>query len=1148
MKTKYYDLRGRPSLPFLKRWLFANLLLASWLPAFAGQYFQDFSVATVGTNSFGDGSQLFSTQPASLVSVQDATYKELQLTASGVLATTSALALPDLDPGKAVYAFSAKWNAAVYGNFPSAGDGFSFNFGQVQASNVITGAVEAGYGIGLCFSVRTAGATPGFYLLANGTVLAAAPYDPTTQWGVNNGTRHLFEVDWNYLSGMTVRVDGQTIFANVPTPGITPRPGDHVVWAARSVNYSEYLRLDNIVVATGGNLVTAPASSPYFADANSYYLHPGAHAFDGNSSTFWLETATNGYAGATINSPVTVYALTSLHDSSGAVNDPQAWELDGSNDGATWTALGNGTGYFLNSRETRCWLTANTNSFTGCRLQVTANNGGPYLKLFDVTLYRFQAQNGPPTTSLTYLPPTVSPFGVIVQATIPTSFGNKVTVNWGTNAVYGSSATLALNNNTGAQTLRFAPPRVNLAVPIHYQFVYQYDSSPGAYDITGPDAVVQPTGFQAIACEPPNLGLGGISFDISAYPPLPSASLTYTADSVAFFDSQNRGVLDLLTTGQSVALNGMADFGSLIFLNSNPITSGTAFTTTKPAAKSTDIAGALFGGYNAIFNFDNNNYPAWTVGGDNSSYAFNVTSGGANYGLSLGLPVLLNGSYKFNEYDPVYQFNLGNQHIAGPGRGVAADFDQDGFDDLLILDDNGGYGLYGISSLYTYTPSAFLLHNIPNAGQSTVKVGVNTTTRLFAPVATTLPAPAVGYGYTSGLTIAVGDVNNDGYPDLFIALEQPDGTFTARCYLNQQGKGFVPGPQVFTPGSLAYGIYPSAVLADFNGDGNLDLLLAGWGGPSAPTTAIYYGDGTGHFTNSNMVLPQRNYASVAVGDLFNHGRNDIVLGGNVGDPETGTSAVNTLVLRNDGGSFTTFDWGMLPAVSMSGRNIALADVDNDGKLDIATGDQEDTRAPGFWGGYPLTVYRNAMDIPVNTPPSASAGLNAAVFPGGVTLTWGTAVDDITPPNLLTYNLRIGTSSLGTDTVSPLANVTNGWRKVVAPGNRGHTFQCTYHLAPGTYYWSVQAVDGAFAGGAWAQEQTFTITDAGAPLVDLALSANTATLSWPGWAAPYHLQSTTNLNAGAWLEETNLVTYRTMSGFAVDTTNTATAKFWRLKQP
>lgn len=1041
--------------------LTAVLFAAGTCLGHAGTYSQDFTAFSVGATNFSDGSQLFSTQPASLASVQDGTYKELQLTASGVLASTSAFELPDLDPNNAVYAFSAKWNAAVYGTFPSAGDGFSLNFGQLASSNLISGAVESGYGTGLCFSVQTAGANPGFYLLVNGTVLASAAYNSTTQWGVNSGTRHLFELDWNYSTGTTVRMDGQTIFTNVPTTGFNPQPGDRLVWAARSVNYSEYLRLDNIVVMTGGNLTTIPAGSPYFTDANSYYLHPGSYAFDGDTNTYWLETATTGYAGATINSPVAVYALTSLHDNNGAVNDPQAWKLDGSNDGTTWTALGTGSGYFLNHRETRCWMTSNTNSFTDCRLNVTANNGGSIIKLYDVTLYRFQAQQGPPAASLNYQPASATPFGTVLTATLPTSYGNQVTLNWGTNASYGNTVAFPLANRYASATLTYTVPPVTLAVPIHYRFTYQYGSSPGTNDIIGADAVVQPAGLQAIAYAPTaNAPLG---FNNNSIQSIPHGALTYVADSVACFDSQNRGVLDLLTTGQSVAADGSAYFGSQIFLNTNPITSGTAFTTTKPAAINTSIAGALFNSFSAIFNFSNDNYPSWTVGGDNTFYAELLVNAGSNFGLSLGLDWLVNGSFFKNVLVPVSGFNVGNQHIAGPGRGVAADFDQDGFDDLLILNQNGGFGLAGVSSYFTYTPSAFLLHNVPNAGQSTAQIGVNITPRLFASVATTLPTPSVNSG--NGQTIAVGDVNNDGYPDLFIALGQPDGAYIARIYLNQQGKGFIPGPDIVLPGSTTGLVFPSAVLADFNGDGNLDLLLAGWGDSTAPTTVIYYGDGTGHFTNSNIALPQRSYASVAVGDLFNHGRNDIVIGGKDN---------NTLVLRNDGGSFTAFDWGVFPAVSMSGRNIALADVDNDGKLDIAAGDQEDNGAPQYWNGYPLAVYRNAMNIPTNAPPFAPTNLVSQVGSGTVTLQWGNASDDLTSANLLTYNLRIGTNTLGTDTVSPLANLTTGWRKVVAPGNRGHTFQCTYHLSPGTYYWSVQAVDGAFAGGAWAAEGTFTV--------------------------------------------------------------------------
>ncbi len=123
-----------------------------------------------------------------------------------------------------------------------------------------------------------------------------------------------------------------------------------------------------------------------------------------------------------------------------------------------------------------------------------------------------------------------------------------------------------------------------------------------------------------------------------------------------------------------------------------------------------------------------------------------------------------------------------------------------------------------------------------------------------------------------------------------------------------------------------------------------------------------------------------------------------------------------------------------------------------------------------------SVYRNKLDIPANQPAAAPGSLSAVVGPGRVTFGWGAATDDITPANLLTYNLRVGTTPGGTDTVSPLANPTTGWRKIAAPGNVGHCFSTFYRFPPGTYYWSMQAVDGAFAGGAWAAEQTFVIPE------------------------------------------------------------------------
>src|SRR6476619_3321588 len=97
------------SFPHLAR-LFVPLLLCTGLHA--GQYLQDFSSAADGATSLGDGSQISGT----IAHVTDTTFKELQLTAQGVTSVQSAFLLPDLDPGRPVQAFSAKWNACIQGN------------------------------------------------------------------------------------------------------------------------------------------------------------------------------------------------------------------------------------------------------------------------------------------------------------------------------------------------------------------------------------------------------------------------------------------------------------------------------------------------------------------------------------------------------------------------------------------------------------------------------------------------------------------------------------------------------------------------------------------------------------------------------------------------------------------------------------------------------------------------------------------------------------------------------------------------------------------------------------------------------------------------------------------------------------------------
>jgi hypothetical protein len=164
----------------------------------------------------------------------------------------------------------------------------------------------------------------------------------------------------------------------------------------------------------------------------------------------------------------------------------------------------------------------------------------------------------------------------------------------------------------------------------------------------------------------------------------------------------------------------------------------------------------------------------------------------------------------------------------------------------------------------------------------------------------------------------------------------------------------------------------------------------------------------------------------------------------------------------------------LPGVHNS--SVAWGDYDNDGDLAVLLSGRTDDAEASV-----SRIYRT-VGIP-NTAPEPPAGLSVTLDGTDATFGWDAATDSETPSAGLTYNLRIGTTPGSSDLLSPMANVANGYRRVPRLGNTNHQTSWAITLPeplPPQIYWSVQAIDAAFAGSAFAVEDSIVIVPVDVP--------------------------------------------------------------------
>ncbi len=294
---------------------------------------------------------------------------------------------------------------------------------------------------------------------------------------------------------------------------------------------------------------------------------------------------------------------------------------------------------------------------------------------------------------------------------------------------------------------------------------------------------------------------------------------------------------------------------------------------------------------------------------------------------------------------------------------------------------------------------------------------------------------------------AWGDYNNDGFLDV---LTTGGGSVT-NFYKNNSDKTF----SEIETGMLDLQHGESA-WADSDNDGDLDVMITGYySSQTRYKTKLYRNDGNGSFTKlTNMPFTNTQNSSIAWGDFDNDGDLDVAY--------SGSSTGSTLMYKNNGNnSFSLLS--DLDFIHVQNGAVKCCDFDNDGDLDLLL--------TGAYGG--TSLYRNESSN-ANIAPETPTNLKVETNNDETVFSWAAPSDDATPSAALSYNLRVGTSAGGNEVLSPMADA-NGYRKIVGMGNAQlDTTHILKNLEPGTYYWSVQAIDNSFAGGAFAEEQSFTV--------------------------------------------------------------------------